>query len=257
MAVSADPSPEEAAVAWSTRQVAELAGTSLRAVRHYHDVGLLAEPERKPNGYKSYGVTHLVRLLRIKRLRDLGFSLTRIAEMGDTDAYPEPELRALDTEMAASIERLQRIRSELALIMHEPTPTDLPRELAAATTTADIPEADRALLVVLARVLGPSTLRVYTETLEAYYADPGVRELDRLPPDADQRTRSELAERLVPAFQTLLDDHPRLRGPITDAPRGTRFAGRTISAAIRDLYNPAQIDVIRRMEDLVDVPSPA
>ena len=33
-------------MAWSTRQLAELAGTSLRAVRHYHDVGLLPEPER-------------------------------------------------------------------------------------------------------------------------------------------------------------------------------------------------------------------
>ncbi|MFC9433599.1 MerR family transcriptional regulator [Nocardia sp. NPDC057030] len=244
-------------MAWSTRQVAELAGTSLRAVRHYHDVGLLAEPERKANGYKSYGVTHLVRLLRIKRLRDLGFSLTRIAEMGAEDAHPEPELRALDLEMAASIERLQRIRSELGLLMREPTPTDLPRELAAAATAAEIPDADRALLVVLARVLGPSTLRMYAETLEAYYADPGVLELDRLPPDADQQTRGELAERLAPAFRTLLDGHPRLRAPITDAPHGTHFAGRTISAAIADLYNPAQIDVIRRMEKLVVAPPSA
>ncbi|MEV6559460.1 MerR family transcriptional regulator [Nocardia sp. NPDC051756] len=251
MEVSAEPSPEEAVVAWSTRQVAELAGTSLRAVRHYHDVGLLDEPERKSNGYKSYGVTHLVRLLRIKRLRDLGFSLTRIAEMGDADEHPEHALRALDGEMAASIERLQRIRRELALVLREPTPTDLPRELAAATTAADIPDTDRALLVVLARVLGPTTLRAYAETLEAYYADPGVLELDRLPPDADQRTRCELAERLLPAFQTLLADHPQLRAPITDAPHGTHFAGRTISAAIKDLYNPAQIDVIRRMEQHV------
>jgi hypothetical protein len=33
------PIPEEgAAVAWSTREIAELAGTTVRAVRHYHEV---------------------------------------------------------------------------------------------------------------------------------------------------------------------------------------------------------------------------
>ena len=58
-------------MSWSTREIAELAGTSLRAVRHYHDVGLLPEPERRSNGYKQCGVAHLVRLLRIKRLVDL------------------------------------------------------------------------------------------------------------------------------------------------------------------------------------------
>ena len=40
-------------MAWSTREIAELAGTSLRAVRHHHEVGLLAEPERRSNGYKQ------------------------------------------------------------------------------------------------------------------------------------------------------------------------------------------------------------
>ncbi|MBE1592289.1 putative MFS family arabinose efflux permease [Nonomuraea angiospora] len=29
---------------WSTREVAELAGTTLKTVRHYHDIGLLEEP---------------------------------------------------------------------------------------------------------------------------------------------------------------------------------------------------------------------
>uniref|UniRef100_UPI0037167E9A MerR family transcriptional regulator n=2 Tax=Bacillati TaxID=1783272 RepID=UPI0037167E9A len=53
-------------MAWSTRELAELAGTSLRAVRHYHEVGLLEEPERRANGYKQYGVAHLVRALRIR-----------------------------------------------------------------------------------------------------------------------------------------------------------------------------------------------
>ena len=48
-----------------------------------HDV-IFAEPDRSSNNYKQYGVAHLVRLVRIKRLTDLGFSLPQIAAMGGT-----------------------------------------------------------------------------------------------------------------------------------------------------------------------------
>ena len=48
---------------WSTRELAELAGTTIKAVRHYHEHGLLEEPRRAVNGYKQYGAGHLVRLL--------------------------------------------------------------------------------------------------------------------------------------------------------------------------------------------------
>ena len=128
---------------WSTSQLADLAGTTLRTIRHYHDVGLLAEPERKANGYKSYGVTHLVRVLRIKRLTDLGLSLTQIAELGDEDEHPGTALRELDAELAATIERLQRIRVELALILRQEAPTDLPPDIAATVAEANLSPQDR------------------------------------------------------------------------------------------------------------------
>jgi len=146
---------EVTGVAWSTREIAELAGTSLRAARHYHQVGLLEEPERRANGYKQYGVAHLVRVLRIKRLTELGFSLSQIAAMGDGDDHPEEALRTLDAELAATIERLQRVRVELGLILRQAAPTDLPPELAPAAAHAGLSDADRALVVVLTRVLGP------------------------------------------------------------------------------------------------------
>src|ERR1041384_7537207 len=102
---------------WSTRQLADLAGTTVKAVRHYHDVGLLEEPGRAANGYKQYGVRHLVRLLRIKRLADLGLPLAQIADLGEADERPEDALRVLDAELADTIERLQRVRAELAVIL--------------------------------------------------------------------------------------------------------------------------------------------
>lgn len=76
-------------MAWSTREVADLAGASVRAVRHYHEIGLLKEPERGANGYKHYGTSHLLRVLRIKRLTTLGFSLPQIAAMGEADEHFE------------------------------------------------------------------------------------------------------------------------------------------------------------------------
>ena len=120
-------------MAWSTREIAELAGTSLRAVRLYHAIGLLDEHERHSNGYKQYGVAHLVRFIRIKRLSDLGFSLPQIAAMGDVQGHPAEELRILDAELAATIKGLHRARVELGLILRQSVPTDLPSEFASSS----------------------------------------------------------------------------------------------------------------------------
>ena len=43
----------------------------------------MAEPPRAENGYREYEAEDLVRLLRIKRLSALGFSLSRIGEVLD------------------------------------------------------------------------------------------------------------------------------------------------------------------------------
>ncbi len=64
-------------------------------------------------------MTHLVRLVRIKRLVDLGFSLPQIAALGDGDDHPEQALRELDAELAATIDRLQRARDELAELLDQ------------------------------------------------------------------------------------------------------------------------------------------
>ncbi|MGW9551491.1 MerR family transcriptional regulator [Citricoccus zhacaiensis] len=84
---------------WSTREVAELAGTTVNAVRFYHRSGLLEEPERKSNGYKQYRARHLVRLLRIRRLRDLGVPLSRIGAVDAEGDEAMEALRVLDAEL--------------------------------------------------------------------------------------------------------------------------------------------------------------
>jgi DNA-binding transcriptional MerR regulator len=236
-------------VGWSTSQLADLAGTTLRTIRHYHDVGLLAEPERRSNGYKSYGVTHLVRVLRIKRLTDLGLSLTQIAELGDGDEHPGEALRELDAELAATIERLQRIRVELALILRQEAPTDLPPDIAATIAEANLSPQDRAATVVIAQLLSPEALATYNEVLRSHSKDIAIVEFDNLPADADEGTRQRLADRMsaLPYVQAMRAAFPDAVGMYGDSPRGEKFAMQTMVKVMVELYNKAQIDVLIRM----------
>ncbi|WP_328766855.1 MerR family transcriptional regulator [Streptomyces sp. NBC_00286] len=239
-------------MAWSTREIAELAGTSLRAVRHYHEVGLLDEPERRANGYKQYTVAHLVRLLRIKRMVDLGFPLAQIAEMGTADDHPEEALRTLDAELAATIERLQRARMELGFILRKSVPTDLPPEFAsAAAPETPISETDRSFVTVMSTVLGPKGTAAYADLIENPVIDPAGAAFEELPPDADEQTRADVAERLVPFVQLLQRQHPGLSTLPADAPKGEAFAKKTVDKAVQDIYNDAQVDVLRRLRILL------
>jgi DNA-binding transcriptional MerR regulator len=95
-------------------QVASYAGVTVRAVRHYHQIGLLPEPERDRSGYRSYDAAALVRLIRIHTLADAGVPLARVQEL--LDATPEEFARAIDeidkglrTEMRRLRENRKRI----------------------------------------------------------------------------------------------------------------------------------------------------
>lgn len=109
-------------MAWSTRELAELAGTTVNTVRHYHRTGLLNEPTRRYNGYKQYGVFDLIRLLRIRRLSELGVPLSQIREICDGGAAAPDVLRQVDAGLASEIERLSKARSDIATILGTPAP---------------------------------------------------------------------------------------------------------------------------------------
>ena len=49
-------------------QLASYTGVTVAAVRHYHRIGLLPEPERDRSGYRSYDAGAVVRLIRIHAL---------------------------------------------------------------------------------------------------------------------------------------------------------------------------------------------
>ncbi|GAB7039147.1 MULTISPECIES: helix-turn-helix domain-containing protein [Catenuloplanes] len=233
--------------------MAELTGTTLRTIRHYHDVGVLAEPARASNGYKSYGAVHLVRVLRIKRLTDLGLSLSQVAALDEADEDLTQSLARLDAELSATVRRLQRVRRELRLILREQVPADLPAEVAQAVAEADADDdltpTARMIAVVLARVVPAADLKALAGTLREYSRDPAVIEFDALPADADARTRQDLADRLraAPIIQRQQAMFPQPWGLYSGAPLGPDAALDVVGQAITEFYNPAQIDVLVRM----------
>jgi len=232
-------------VALSTRQLADLAGTTLKTIRHYHDVGVLDPPERSSNGYKQYTVTHLVRVLQIKRLSDLGVFLSQIPAMSGIDEDLEVRLRELDTEIEVSIARLQQVRVELKSIMRDHASADVPAEF--ESVAGGLSESDRALLMVYSRVFSHEQLMdVRTMLLNR---DPLGDEYDALASDADEATIESLAERYLPVMRRHLDEHPWM-GRTAEFGRPRRGDGQNIvSEAVLALYNPAQRSVTLRIHE--------
>ena len=66
---------------WSIQQIAKIAGTTSRTLRHYGEIGLLPPSSVGHNGYRHYDRNALVRLQRILLLRELGLGLPQIGEV--------------------------------------------------------------------------------------------------------------------------------------------------------------------------------
>jgi DNA-binding transcriptional MerR regulator len=99
----------------SISQLASYTGVTVRAVRHYHHVGLLPEPERDRSGYRTYDAAAVVRLVRIRTLAEAGVPLARVQEL--LDASPEEfaaGVEQIDKHLRAEVRRLQENRKRIA-----------------------------------------------------------------------------------------------------------------------------------------------
>lgn len=62
-------------------KVAKLAGIGVETVRFYERQGLIAEPPRRPSGYRKYPAEVVTRLKFIRKAKKLGFTLKEIGEL--------------------------------------------------------------------------------------------------------------------------------------------------------------------------------
>jgi DNA-binding transcriptional MerR regulator len=96
-------------------QLAAYAGTTTRAVRHYHQIGLLPEPERDRSGYRSYTAPDVVRLIRIRTLAEAGVPLARVEELLDADEDGfRCAVNEIDRRLLGEVRDLQEHRRRIA-----------------------------------------------------------------------------------------------------------------------------------------------
>ena len=124
--VSGEP---EAIVTMHIGELAEKTGLSLRTIRHYDEVGLLKPSGRTEGGFRLYSQEDLSRLLLIRRMKPLGFSLEEMTELlsiidaldGDnadarlTDANPSPVRAELDRFIDETATRREKLRAQLEM----------------------------------------------------------------------------------------------------------------------------------------------
>ncbi|WP_032407522.1 MerR family transcriptional regulator [Rhodococcoides fascians] len=85
----------------TTMQIGEVARRtelSVRTVRHYEDVGLLMPSARTTGGFRLYTESDVDRLLVIRRMKPLGFTLSEMKELLDS-------LDVLDDRGASTTQR--------------------------------------------------------------------------------------------------------------------------------------------------------
>ncbi|KAF4407731.1 MULTISPECIES: MerR family transcriptional regulator [Streptomyces] len=92
-------------------EVAERTGLSLRTIRHYEEVGLVIPSARSKGGFRLYTETDVERLMVIRRMKPLDFSLEEMRDLLDiTDRLAGTGEQPADEERERLRERLDSYR---------------------------------------------------------------------------------------------------------------------------------------------------
>ena len=121
--VSGEP---EAIVTMHIGELAEKTGLSLRTIRHYDEVGLLKPSGRTEGGFRLYSQEDLSRLLLIRRMKPLGYSLGEMTDLLDiidnldadadrTDTDPSPVRAELDRFIDETATRREKLRAQVEM----------------------------------------------------------------------------------------------------------------------------------------------
>lgn len=100
-------------------QLAEQAGTTVKALRFYERVGLLPAPSRSSSGYRQYDATALDRLRFIGAAKAAGLSLAEIAGVLTARERSGPPCAHVTTLLDAHAGDLDRRIAELTALRAE------------------------------------------------------------------------------------------------------------------------------------------
>ena len=95
----------------SIGQLAERTGVPVSTLRYYDELGLV-RPVAREAGRRRYDAAAVAQVGVILVLRDVGFTLAEIAELGDSDRWQDLAASKLE-QLAALAARLQEARTAL------------------------------------------------------------------------------------------------------------------------------------------------
>ncbi len=164
---------------------AAFAGTTPRAIRHYHQIGLLREPERGGDGRRRYGYDDMIRLLWIRKMAEAGIKLDDMRAAFDESRGIEENLELLGETLAAqeanirrqraAVQRLRAVGSPLGLL------SDLVTDRLSHLPPGALRPSDLDALLVTERIFGPLGAAIQAGLFIALATHPDLRaEEDRL-----------------------------------------------------------------------------
>lgn len=240
------------------KELAELAGTTVRTVRYYHQIGLLPVPA-VCDGRRDYDLTHVARLIRIRWLSQAGVPLSRIAGMllpsGHVDqARAQADDASVLTDLNATIvaldEQLERLEEQRTQVLRlitaveqrghlSPLPPKMARFYEAAERRAGDERVRRAIrrerdFVELAFYRGempPETEALYEGFDDARFAD-SIATYGRIA-DRYESDTAPSDEQIAQIANGVVDRIRRHMGP-----------------ALPKLARSLDLDVVRRAADL-------
>lgn len=184
---------------------AAFAGSTPRAIRHYHAIGLLPEPERGGDDRRRYGYDDMIRLLWIRRTADAGIALDDIRDAFTTGAAStgsdgrdgggagdgiagilerlEETLAEQEAELRRQRTAVQRMRAEgsrMGLL------SDFVTERLKGLPEGSLRQADLDTLLVTERIFGPLGAAVQATRFVVLATHPALREESDRVDDAEE-----------------------------------------------------------------------
>ncbi|MFC8426809.1 MerR family transcriptional regulator [Streptomyces sp. NPDC057236] len=178
---------------------AAFVGCTPRAIRHYHEIGLLPEPERGGDDRRRYGYEDMIRLLWIRRMADAGIALDDIRDAFTTGTDSAGAdggediagiLERLEETLAEQEAELRRQRTAVQRMRTEGSRTgllsDFVTERLKGLPEGSLRQADLDSLLVTERIFGPLGAAVQATRFVVLATHPALREQSDRVDDAEE-----------------------------------------------------------------------
>lgn len=185
---------------------AAFAGTTPRAIRHYHEIALLPEPDRGGDGRRRYGYEDMIRLLWIRKMAAAGIALGDIRDAFTTGTVPsgadsgdgiEGTLERLEETLAEQEAELRRQRAAVQRMRTEGSPmgllSDFVTDRLKSLPEGSLRQADLDSLLVTERIFGPLGAAVQATRFVVLATHPALREESDRIDDAEEALDDSVA----------------------------------------------------------------